>query len=147
MQMSRQPTHNDASPDGLSLRTPVIVMGLSTLYAAALGYLERRYPIKPDHTWAEVAGGVLISLLPVALTARNARQMNWRRYESAIWRCFIASGTPIIVWQIGEAILRQIELLRYTAKRDLNNMELYADHTTPLALRSGTGARGGDPGR
>lgn len=146
MQTSRDLAPNDAESDGLNVRTPVIVMGLSTVYAAALGYLERRYPIKPDHTWAEVAGGVVISLLPVALTARNAPQMHWRRYESAVWRCFIASGTPIILWQLGEAIVRQIELLRYTAKRDLNTLESYADHTTPLAIRSGTGARRGDQG-
>lgn len=146
MDESREHSRRQAAPDGLTLRVPVIVMGLSTLYAAGLGFLERKYPIKPDHIWAEVAGGVMISLVPVALTARKVEEMSWHRYEGAVWRSFIASGVPIILWQIGEAIARQIELLRYKAGRDLHTLDLYADSTTPLALRGGARARGGDPG-
>jgi hypothetical protein len=81
--------------------------------------LERRYPIRPDHIWAEVAGGVLIALVPVALHARKEprtpRWGNWRSYENAVWSSFIAAGTPIILWQIGEAVFRHRELMRYTA--------------------------------
>ncbi|MEI8165626.1 MAG: hypothetical protein WCG26_04585 [Chloroflexales bacterium] len=125
------------SDDGLIISVPLQVLGLATAYAATLNYLERHFPIKPDHTWAEVAGGVLISLVPVALSARKARQLDWRSYENTIWRSFIASGTPIILWQLGEAILRQMELLNYTSARELKNMDTYADDTTALAVRSG----------
>jgi hypothetical protein len=130
--------------DRLALSVPLKVLGLSTAYAATLGYLERRFPIKPDHIWAEVAGGVLISLIPVALAARKASDLDWRLYEGTIWRSFIASGTPIILWQIGEAMLRQMELLSYTSARELKNSEAYAHDTTPLAVRGGARARGGD---
>jgi hypothetical protein len=121
-------------------------LGLATVYAAGLSALERRYPIKPDHIWAEVAGGVLISLVPVALSARKHPQLDWRSYEGTIWRCFFASGIPIILWQIGEAIFRHMELMRYTAARELIAIDTYADDTTPLAERGGERARGGDQG-
>lgn len=130
--------------DRLAMNVPLQVLGISTMYAATLGYLERRFPIKPDHIWAEVAGGVLISLVPVALAARKAREVDWRLYEGTIWRSFIASGTPIILWQIGEAMFRQMELLSYTSARELKNADSYAYTTTPLAVRGGDRARGGD---
>jgi hypothetical protein len=135
MTTSRTETQPEAYPDdGLTMSVPLQVLGLATAYAATLNYLERHFPIKPDHTWAEVAGGVLISLVPVALSARKARQIDWRAYESTIWRSFIASGTPIILWQIGEAMLRQMELLNYTSARELKNVDVYADDTTALAV-------------
>jgi hypothetical protein len=144
------PSRDNAStllpPDRLTVGTPLTVMGLATMYAASLRALERRYPIKPDHIWAEVAGGVLISLVPVALSARKQPQLDWRSYEGTIWRCFFASGIPIVIWQIGEAILRHMELLRYTAARELISTDTYADDSTPLADRSGERARGGDQG-
>jgi hypothetical protein len=145
MATSRPDSRTASSEDHLAVSVPVQVLGISTLYAAALSYLERRYPIKPDHIWAEVAGGVLISLVPMALAARQARHLDWRLYEGTIWRSFIASGTPIILWQIGEAMIRQMELLHYTAARELKNADTYAYDTPPLALRSGDRARGGDP--
>jgi hypothetical protein len=136
MTTSRSETQLAAiSEDGLTVSVPLQVLGLATAYAATLNYLERHFPIKPDHTWAEVAGGVLISLVPVALSARKARQIDWRAYESTIWRSFIASGTPIILWQLGEAVFRQMELLNYTSARELKNMDVYADDTTALAVR------------
>lgn len=147
MTASRPEGSMPASEDRLAVNIPAGVFGLSTLYAAALGYLERRYPIKPDHIWAEVAGGVLISLVPAALAARRARELDWRIYEGTIWRSFIAAGTPIILWQIGEAMLRQMELLSYTSARELKNIETYAYDTTPLAIGGGNRARGGDPCR
>lgn len=133
------------------VRVPLQVLGLSTAYAASLSWLERRFPgIKPDHVWAEVAGGVLISLIPVALEARRLHQqeaymedpaINWQMYETTIWCSFIASGAPIILWQIGESVLRHMELLRYTASRDGRSLENDADHTTTVA--SGSGERTG----
>lgn len=140
MTPSRSEHEPTALPDGLTVSVPLQVLGLSTMYSAALYYLERRFPIKPDHTWAEVAGGVLISLVPVALSARKAQHVDWRLYEGAIWRSFIASGAPIILWQIGEAVFRQMELLSYTSARELKNLDTYADDTATLAVRSGEGA-------
>jgi len=144
MNTSRPDTPITAGHDALSLEVTLNVMGAATVYAAALSYLERHYPIKPDHTWAEVAGGVLIALVPVALAARKAEQLDWRRYEGAVWRSFIAAGAPIILWQLGEAMVRQMELLRYTTARELKKPEAYVHNPTPLAERSGERARGGD---
>ncbi len=136
MTKSRDESQIDLHHDGLNLSVPLQVLCLSTAYSAALGYLERRFPIKPDHTWAEVAGGVLISLVPVAFSARKAKQIDWRVYEGAVWRSFIASGTPIILWQIGEAVMRQVELLSYTTGRELKNPDAYAYDSTTLATGS-----------
>lgn len=148
--MSLSQSRIDASTslpaDDLTVGVPLTVMGIATAYAATLSYLERRFPIKPDHIWAEVAGGVLISLVPVALAARRNPQIDWRHYEGAVWRNFIASGTPIILWQIGEAMFRQMELMRYAAAREQDNPEAYADDTTAMAARSGERTGGGDPG-
>lgn len=143
---SRAETTSHLAVDDLTVGVPLTVLGIATAYAAALGYLERRFPIKPDHIWAEVAGGVLISLVPVALAARRHPDLDWRLYEGAIWRNFIASGTPIILWQIGEAMLRQMELMRYAAAREQHTPESYADDSTALASRSGERAGGGDSG-
>ncbi len=99
------------------------VSGLSVLYAGGLSWLERQFPlIKPDHIWAEVAGGVLITLVPVALTARRLTSqpdsnLSWRDYEAAVWCAFGASGVPIILWQLGETLVRRAELLQYAAYR------------------------------
>lgn len=141
-------TRGDSGSDeeAIAMRVPLRVIGLSTAYAAALSSLERRYPIKPDHTWAEVAGGVIISLLPIALEARRKPSLDWRTYETALWLSFFASGIPIIIWQLGEAMLRQLELFRYTGSRDRRSVGSYADDTTPLALRSGGRAGARDPG-
>ncbi|WP_124681868.1 hypothetical protein [Candidatus Viridilinea mediisalina] len=144
MNRSRLDNENTPGPEGMTFEVTLKVLGVSTIYAATLSYLERHYPIKPDHIWAEVAGGVLISLVPVALTARKTQQVDWRLYEGAIWRSFIAAGTPIILWQIGEAMLRQMELLRYTTARELKSAKAYVHDTTPLAERGGERARGGN---
>ncbi len=149
--MTRYRLQHDALRSGqtssdLTLGMPLVTLGLSTAYAVALSYLERHLPIKPDHTWAEVAGGVLITLVPVAIAARRQPDMDWRQYEAAVWRSFIASGTPIILWQIGEAMLRQIELLRYAATREQASVEAYADDPSTVAARSGERTGGGDHG-
>jgi hypothetical protein len=119
------------------VQVPLRVMAFATIYAAALSSLERRYPIKPDHIWAEVAGGVTISLMPIAMEARRSHRLDWRTYETTLWLSFFASGIPIILWQLVEAMLRQRELLRYTGSRDRGSIGYYADDTTPLALRGG----------
>ncbi|MEI7644595.1 MAG: hypothetical protein WCJ55_09985 [Chloroflexales bacterium] len=131
---------SSSDPESIAVHIPLRVMGLSAAYAALLSGLERRYPIKPDHTWAEVAGGVVISLMPIALEARRNTKLDWRTYETAIWLSFFASGVPIILWQLGEAMLRQLELLRYTGSRERRRIGCYADNTAALALRGGGGA-------
>jgi hypothetical protein len=87
-----------------------------------LSLLERKYPgIKPDHIWVEVAGGVILTLLPVALAARRQRQsdvdLSWQDYEAMVWQSFVASGAPIILWQISESLYRHAELLTYTSRQ------------------------------
>jgi hypothetical protein len=143
--MSTDTLHGDlrSNQEFMVLRVPLQVLGLSMLYASALNRLERLFPIKPDHTWAEVTGGVIVSLLPIALEARRQSTLDWRTYETTLWLSFFASGTPIILWQLGEAMLRQRELLRYTGSRERKGAGDYADHTTSLALggRSGAGER------
>ncbi len=108
----------------LMIHAPLQVMGASLTYAAALGWLERRFPqIKPDHIWVEVAGGVLITLVPVTLAAHAAAsdeevpEIDWQSYEHAVWWAFCAAGIPIILWQLGEAVLRRKDLLCYTTQR------------------------------
>jgi sulfate adenylyltransferase subunit 1 (EFTu-like GTPase family) len=88
----------------------------------------------------------MITLVPVAIVARRQPDMDWRQYEAAVWRGFIASGTPIILWQIGEAMVRQIELLRYAATREQAPVEDYADDSSTMATRSGERTGSGDPG-
>jgi hypothetical protein len=131
------------------VEVPMQVMGLSIAYSAALGWLERRFPnIKPDHIWAEVAGGVLVSLVPVALAARQINEhappdqhLSWQTYEGAVWRAFFASGTPIILWQLGEAVTRHMELMKYTTYAERRSVEIDAHSTTALADGSGERAR------
>lgn len=142
---------HDSSETTMLIKVPLQVMGLSVLYSAGLGWLERKFPnIKPDHIWAEVAGGVLISLVPVALAARNERRLRgndplpWQTYEGAVWRSFFASGAPIILWQIGEAVFRHMELMRYTAYGEGRSVEIDAYSTETLAGGGGERA-GADP--
>lgn len=124
--------------DQMLVRVPITVLGLSMAYSGVLGWLERRYPIKPDHTWAEVAGGVLITLVPVALEGRRFSRLDWRVYEETVWRCFFASGVPIILWQLGEQVVRHLELMRYAAIRETRSE--HAHHPQTLASRGGAGA-------
>jgi hypothetical protein len=144
MEQQTPPTSVELDADALLIKAPLASMGLSLAYSAALAWLERRYPIKPDHTWAEVTGGVLLTLVPVALEARKHPTMDWRMYENAVWRSFIASGAPIVLWQIGEAVFRQIELVKYASSRDSRSPINDAYPTTSLAFGGGTRA-GGSP--
>jgi hypothetical protein len=102
------------------------VIGLASAYSTMLSLVERKYPgVKPDHIWAEVVGGVLITLLPVAIAARQDQHapteqpMTWQTYEGMVWQSFFAAGMPIVLWQITEALSRHVELLSYTTQRHL----------------------------
>ncbi len=106
----------------LLIKVPLYVMAVSTGYATALALIERKLHLKPDHEWLEVAIGVGLTLVPVAVEAHAIEQesknntmepVTWKVYEGAIWRSFLAAGTPIICWQIGEAIVRKLELMKY----------------------------------
>ncbi|MBO9312368.1 MAG: hypothetical protein J7456_02140 [Chloroflexus sp.] len=123
--------------DHLTVQLPLQVIGLSSVYAATLSLLQRRFPtVLPDHLWAEVAGGVVLSLAPVALAARRLGHLDWRRYEELVWRSFVAAGIPIILWQLGENILRQQATEEYLRRPRRSAID-YADDTTPLANRTG----------
>lgn len=83
------------------------VLGL--LSSLALAALERRYAITPDFTALEVVGGVILALLPVALTARHEARfggLTWRTYERMVAAGFVGTGLSIILWQIVEFVLR-----------------------------------------
>lgn len=120
--------------EALLNRVVISALSLSTLYASVLSQLERRYPIKPDHIWAEVAGGVVVSLLPLAWEARRSPELSWRNYELNLWMSFFATGAPIILWQLGEAVMRQHELLYYMGSRASVVLEDHANNPTSLAL-------------
>jgi hypothetical protein len=140
--------HQDGGETLLLVDVPLRVASLSIAYAAVLGVLERKFPtIRPDHIWAEVAGGVLISLVPVALEARrqtaHGAQVNWQTYEGAVWRAFFASGTPIILWQLGESIVRHRELMQYTTTEVGRSGDIDANDTPTLA-DGGRARTGGD---
>lgn len=131
--------------DHLAVQLPLQVMGLSTVYAAALELIERRFPtVLPDHLWAEVAGGVVLSLAPVALAARRLGSLDWRRYEDLVWRSFVAAGIPIILWQLGENVLRRHAAEEYLRRPRRSAID-YADDTAPLANRTGDRESGTDP--
>jgi hypothetical protein len=131
--------------DHLAVQLPLQVIGLSTMYAAALQFIQRRYPtLAPDHLWAEVAGGVVLSLAPVAVAARRVRGLDWRHYEELVWRSFVAAGIPIILWQLGESVLRRREAEEYL-RRTRRSVVEYADDPTPLANRTGDREGGTDP--
>jgi hypothetical protein len=126
----------------LLVKVPLRVMTASTCYALSLALAERKLHLKPDHEWLEVAVGVGLTLIPVALEAHaieeeqkdtSAPPIAWETYEGAIWRCFLASGTPIILWQIGETIVRKWELMKYL---DMNrNMESLSQTSNDLIDR------------
>lgn len=90
---------------------PALALAFGVGYAVALHGLERRYPITPDHTWAEVAGGILGTLAAVSITARMqdhaGSSLTWRDHEQAVYACFVASGAPVIAWQLALAVVRQ----------------------------------------
>ncbi len=140
----------------LLIKVPIRVMAVSTGYAAALALLERRLRLKPDHEWLEVAVGVGLTLVPVAVEAHSIEQerkvniadslIDWKTYEGAIWRSFMASGAPIIFWQIGEAIVRKWELMKYLTKTENGRSGTDADTATQMAHRGGESEEGGTTG-
>ncbi len=138
----------------LLVKVPLRVMAVSAGYAAALALVERRLQLKPDHEWLEVAFGVGLTLVPVAMEAHTIEQectstnrpISWKTYENAIWRSFLASGMPIIFWQIGEAIVRKWELMRYITITDKIRSGAHANTAAQVAYRSGEPAAGGITG-
>lgn len=139
----------------LLLKVPFRVMALSTSYAAALALLERKLRLKPDHEWLEVAVGVGLTLVPIAVEAhaieqvyaeeQRSKNIDWKIYEGAVWRSFLASGAPIIFWQIGEAIVRKWELMKYLTKTDDGRSETDANTTIEMANGSGDTEEGCAP--
>jgi hypothetical protein len=130
----------------LLIKVPVRVMAVSTGYATALALLERRFRLKPDHEWLEVAVGVGLTLVPIAVEAHAIEQerqatkdilIDWKTYENAVWRSFMASGAPIIFWQIGEAIVRKWELMKYLTKTE--NGRSRRDAHTAVEVANGSG--------
>ncbi len=129
----------------MAITVPLQVMSVSTGYAAALGWLERKFPsIKPDHIWAEVAGGVLVTLIPVMLAAHRKETspdnetIVWQDYEGAVWRSFCAAAVPIILWQLGESVVRRTELLSYSYNTHRKNEGM----SVPFAGERGSAAGG-----
>ncbi len=110
----------------LLIKVPLRVLFISSAYAAALALVERKLHLKPDHEWLEVAMGVGLTLVPVAIEAHAIEEerkasahpepVNWKTYEGAIWRSFMASGAPVVVWQIAETLLRKWELMGYLTR-------------------------------
>lgn len=136
----------------LLIKVPLRVMALSTSYALALALVERRFRLKPDHEWLEVAVGVGLTIVPVAIESHAIEQerkngtnepINWKTYEGAVWRSFIAAGTPIILWQIGEAIVRKWELMGYLTGATKRRSGTHANTATEMANGGGEPTKGG----
>lgn len=145
----------------LLIRVPLRVMAISAGYAAALSLLERHLRLKPDHEWVEVAIGVGLTLVPVAIEAHRIEgeskasgsdnePIDWKTYEGAVWRSFMASGAPIIFWQIAETLIRKWELMGYltgnTTRRspaDVNTAAQVAYRSREPAERSAAGGSRG----
>jgi hypothetical protein len=86
-----------------------LLLGLS--YSLALAYLERRLPIIPDYTALEVVGGVILTMLPVAFTARRTARLTmltWQSYERMVVIAFLGTGLPVLTWQLIEFIVRRV---------------------------------------
>lgn len=136
----------------LLIKVPLSVMALSASYAAALALFERKFHLKPDHEWLEVAVGVGLTLVPVAIEAQaiereakheSSGHVSWKTYEHAIWRSFLASGAPIILWQIGETIVRKLELMQYLTLSDAVRSSASEHQGEQMIHRNGTRIAGG----
>jgi drug/metabolite transporter (DMT)-like permease len=99
------------APVALPRRVAARIGPLAAGYAFALAVLERLLPIKPSWVVLEVVGGVLLVGLPVMDLAREARRsgisLSWETYEAMVAAGFVAAGTPIILWQMLENMVRQ----------------------------------------
>jgi hypothetical protein len=139
----------------LLIKVPLRVLALSAGYAAALALVERKFRLKPDHEWLEVAIGVGLTLVPVAMEAHTIEQerkngasapISWKTYEGSIWRSFMASGAPIIFWQIGEAIGRKWELMGYLSTTENGRSKVDANTAAQVANGSGDPEAGSTSG-
>jgi drug/metabolite transporter (DMT)-like permease len=92
--------------DGIDLLVLVGAMAASAVYAAALQKLHHRY--SPDFTWLTVVGGN--GLIGAALAVFCALgRIPW----AALWLLIalnVATGIPIITWQMGQAQARKSRL-------------------------------------
>ncbi len=136
----------------LLIKVPLNVMALSASYAAALALFERKLHLKPDHEWLEVAVGVGLTLVPVAIEAQaiereikheSSEHVSWKTYEHAIWRSFLAAGAPIILWQMGETIVRKLELMQYLTLSDAVRSSTNKRQAEQVIYRNGTRMGGG----
>jgi hypothetical protein len=85
--------------------TPAHVALLAALYAALLALLDRLVPVRRLlPTWAKVTGGVILTTVP-AMRARRRDRLTGEQFEHLLALSFLASGAPIILWQLVEAFL------------------------------------------
>jgi len=131
----------------LLIKVPLRVMAISAGYAASLSLLERHLRLKPDHEWLEVAIGVGLTLVPVAVEAHRIEgehkntgsenePIDWKTYEGAVWRSFMASGAPIIFWQIAETLVRKWELMGYLTGTTTRRSSADVNTAAQVAYRS-----------
>lgn len=89
----------------------VSTLVLATLYALALACLGRLLTPSPALSALAVIGGVLLTGVPVMLTARHEARLaglRWQTYERMVLVGVIGSCLPIGIWQLIEAALRSI---------------------------------------
>ena len=118
---------------------------VSCLYALLLELLQRRY--EPDLTWLTIVIGVAYTGVGVALRLRHGSipfvgplDLVWWEWWLWFWS-FVASGTPIILWQLWQARLRIQAVIAYL----LTRRECGQRHAAPLAEERRSGSqRDGD---
>lgn len=120
---------------------------LSCLYALLLEWSGKAY--EPDYTWLTVTIGVSYTGAGVALRLwlgplpfAGPAELVWWTWR--LWACsFVASGTPIILWQLWQARRRLAEVIDYATKRG-DRGELYP---AALAEKQRSGEAGDGSGR
>lgn len=89
-------------------RTAITLFALTTLYALTL----RLIPYEPDWTWATVVVGTALCLSAAALDIRARTERwggaTWHSYERSVWASFVIGGTPIVIWQVAEMVVRRM---------------------------------------
>lgn len=85
---------------------------LGTGYAAFLEWLQRVHWRSAEYTWLEVVIGVMLTLAPANLLFQQGIIVSVERINGA----FIATGGPVVLWQIIVSIGRWRELKPTTRK-------------------------------
>lgn len=67
-------------------------------------WLDEHKGLEPDHTWLEVTAGVGFCLLHAALRGRG---LDKAAYQAQLWRSFALGGTPVILGELRQALLRK----------------------------------------